>query len=99
MGQSGVEEGGGQRFFIRDFWEIKNSHLECGWEEWRRSMYFVYDFNGRRLKDSSFIYWFDVLLSVEGSVVLVIKVGCFLRLVSIHFFKTKSKAARLLGSF
>jgi hypothetical protein len=42
-----------------------------------KSMYFVCDFNGRWLKDSKFLYCFDVLLSVEGSVVLMIKVGCF----------------------
>ncbi len=52
----------------------------------RISMYFVCDFNGRWLKDSSFLYCFDVLLSVKGRVVLVIKVGCFLKLVFIHFF-------------
>jgi hypothetical protein len=40
-------------------------------------MYFVCDLNGRWLKGSSFIYCFNVLLSVEGSVVLVIKVRCF----------------------
>ncbi len=44
----------------------------------RISMYFVCDFNRRWLKDSSFLYYFDVLLSVKGSVVLVIKIGCFL---------------------
>jgi hypothetical protein len=42
-----------------------------------RNMYFVCDFNKRWLKDLSFLYCFNVLLSVEGSVVLVIKVGCF----------------------
>ncbi len=41
------------------------------------SMYFVCDFSGRWLKDSSFLCCIDVLLSVEGKVVLVIKVGCF----------------------
>jgi hypothetical protein len=41
-------------------------------------MYFVCDFNGRWLKDLNFLYCFDVLLSVEGNVVLMIKVGCFL---------------------
>jgi len=41
-------------------------------------MYFVFDFNGRWLKDSNFLYCFDVLLSVKGNVVLVIKVRCFL---------------------
>jgi hypothetical protein len=44
-------------------------------------MYFVCDFNGSWLKmveGFEFLYCFDVLLSVEGSVVLVIKVRCFL---------------------
>jgi hypothetical protein len=48
---------------------------------WKRGMekklYFVCDFNERWLKDSSFIYCFDVLLSVEGRVVSMIKVGYF----------------------
>ncbi len=43
-----------------------------------KSMYVVCDFNGRWWKDLSFLYCFDVLLNVEGSVVLMIKVGCFL---------------------
>ncbi len=43
-----------------------------------RIIYFVCDFNGRWLKDLSFLYYLDVLLSVEGSIVLVIKVRCFL---------------------
>jgi hypothetical protein len=42
--------------------------LECGRENGKIKMYFVCDFNERWLKDSSFIYCFDVLLSVEGRV-------------------------------
>jgi hypothetical protein len=38
----------------------------------QEEVYFVCDFNGKWLKDLSFLYCFDVLLSVEGSVVLVI---------------------------
>jgi hypothetical protein len=41
-------------------------------------MYFVCDFNGRWLKDSNFIYCFDVLLNMEGKIVYVIKVRSFL---------------------
>jgi hypothetical protein len=36
------------------------------------------DFNERWLKDLNFLYCFDVLLNVEGNVVLMIKVGYFL---------------------
>ncbi len=44
-----------------------------------KNMYFMCDFNGRWLKEfMSFLQCFDVLLNVEGSVVLMIKVGCFL---------------------
>jgi hypothetical protein len=57
---------------------MEKTYLECEGEEWRKKMYFACDFNEKWLKDSSFIYCFDVLLSVEGRVVLVIKVGCFL---------------------
>jgi hypothetical protein len=49
-------------------------------------MYFVCDFIERWLKDSIFIYCFDFLLSVEGKVVLMIKVRCFFELLSLHFF-------------
>jgi hypothetical protein len=35
----------------------------------KRSMYFACDFNGRWLKDSSFLCCIDVLLSVEGKIV------------------------------
>jgi hypothetical protein len=30
MGVRGIEEGGKEKKIIKDFWEIKNSHLECG---------------------------------------------------------------------
>jgi hypothetical protein len=30
MGGKGIEEGGKEKKFIKDFWEIENSHLECG---------------------------------------------------------------------
>jgi len=36
MGGRGVEEGGKERDFIRDVWEIENSHLECRGEESRK---------------------------------------------------------------
>jgi hypothetical protein len=29
-GGRGIDEGGIERDFSRDFWEIENSHLECG---------------------------------------------------------------------
>ncbi len=51
-----------------------------------RNIYFVCDFNGRSLKDSSFLCCIDVLLSVESKVVLVIKIGCLLELIPLHFF-------------
>jgi hypothetical protein len=51
-----------------------------------RSMYFVCDFNGRWLKDLSFLSCIDVLLSVEGKIVEVIKIGYFFELISLHFF-------------
>jgi hypothetical protein len=52
----------------------------------KRSVYFLCDFNGRWLKDSSFLSCIDILLSVEGIIIYVIKIGCFLELVSLHFF-------------
>jgi hypothetical protein len=50
------------------------------------SIYFVCDFNGRWVKDSSFLCCIDVLLSVESRVGWVIKIGCLLELVPLHFF-------------
>jgi hypothetical protein len=63
-----------RRRFIRDFWEMENFHFECEGKEWIKKYYFVCDFNGRWLKDLSFLCCIDVLLSVEGKIVLVIKV-------------------------
>jgi hypothetical protein len=36
MGGRGIEEGARERNFIRNFWEIKNSHLECEGKESRK---------------------------------------------------------------
>ncbi len=52
---------------------MENSHFECGGENEKRNTYFVCDFNRIWLKDSSFLCYIDVLLSVEDRVVLVIK--------------------------
>jgi hypothetical protein len=41
-------------------------------------MYLVCDFNGRWLKDSNFLCCIVILLKVEGRVVGIIQVGCFL---------------------
>jgi len=75
VGKGGRER---RRREIKDFWEMENFRLECGGEEWERKMYFVCDYNGRWLKDLSFLCCIDVLLSVENKVILMIKVGCFL---------------------
>jgi hypothetical protein len=44
------DRGRKRRTFIRDFWGIEKTYLECGGKEWKK-MYFVCDFNGRWLKD------------------------------------------------
>ncbi len=72
----GIEEGGGDSLKIFGGWRRLTLSVEK--KNGERNMYFVCDFNGRWLKDSSFIYCFDVLLNVEGIVVLVLKVRCFL---------------------
>ncbi len=71
-------EGGGGGDSLKTFggwrrltWSVKGRNGKI-------SIYFVCDFNGRWLKDLSFIYCFDVLLNVEGRVVLMIKGRCFL---------------------
>jgi len=75
---------GGDRLNIFGRWRILIWSVEE--RNGKRSTYFVCDSNGRWLKDLNFICCIDVLLSVEGKVILVIKVGCFLWLVSLHFF-------------
>jgi len=77
-GDGGIKEGGrgGNKLKIfgrwRTFiWSVEEKNAE-------RNVYFVCDSNGRWLKDSTFLCHIDVLLSVEGRVVLVIKLGCFL---------------------
>ncbi len=76
-GGRGIDEGGRKRDFIINFWGMEEMDLECRGEEWKKIMYFVCHFNGRWLKDSSFIYCFHVLLNVEGKVVFVIKKKMF----------------------
>jgi hypothetical protein len=49
-------------------------------------MYLVCDFNGRWLKDSSFLCCILILLKVEGKVIGIIQVGCFLEIIFLHFF-------------
>jgi hypothetical protein len=73
-----------RRRFIRGGWKILT--WSVGKRNGEKNMYFVCDFNGRWLKDSSFIYCFDDILNVEGRIILMIKVRCFLYLVSLHFF-------------
>jgi hypothetical protein len=51
-----------------------------------RYMYLVCDFNGKWLKDSSFLCCVDILLRVEGRVVDIMQVGCFLEIIFLHFF-------------
>ncbi len=44
----------------------------------KRNVYFVHDYNGRWLKDSTFLCCIHVILNVEGRVALVIKIRCLL---------------------
>ncbi len=76
--------GKGTRRRVGGIWNSFEVFRRCRILTWRveqnngeKKMYFVCDFNERWLKDSSFIYCFDVLLSVEGRVVSMIKVGYF----------------------
>jgi hypothetical protein len=73
----GIEEGGGGDS-LETFGEWRILTWSVEERNGKRSMYFVCDFNERWLKDSSFIYCFNDILNVEGSIVLVIKVKCFL---------------------
>jgi hypothetical protein len=74
----GIEEGGrrGNKLKIFGRWRILTWSVEE--RNGERKVYFVCDSNGRWLKDSTFLCWIDVILNVEGRVVLVIKVGCLL---------------------
>jgi hypothetical protein len=65
----GIKEGGGVGDSL-DFWAGGGEDLLGVWKRGmkKKKNYFVCDFNERWLKDSSFIYCFDVLLSVEGRV-------------------------------
>jgi hypothetical protein len=49
-------------------------------------MYFVCDFNGRLLKDSSLLCCMAILLSEENRIVDNIQVECFIELVGLHIF-------------
>jgi hypothetical protein len=73
----GIEEGGGEDS-LETFggWRVLTWSVEE--RNGERSMNFVCDFNGRWLKDLSFIYCFNDILNVESRMVIVIKVRCFL---------------------
>jgi hypothetical protein len=51
-----------------------------------RNMYFVCDFNKGWLKDLNFLCCINVQLIVDGIIIYVIKVGCFIELIYLHFF-------------
>jgi hypothetical protein len=55
-------------------------------------MYFVWNFNDRWLKDSSFLCCMAILLSKEGKMVDNIQIGCFIELINIYL-GTKSNEA------
>jgi hypothetical protein len=74
----GIEEGGGVGDSLDTFGGWRRFTWSVEERNGKKIMYFVCDFNERWLKDLSFIYPFDVLLSVEGRVVLMINVACFL---------------------
>jgi hypothetical protein len=78
MWGKGIEEGGrgGNKLKIFGRWKTLTWSVEEMNGE--RNVYFVCDYNGRWLKDSTFVCCIDVTLSVEGKIVLVIKVGCLL---------------------
>jgi hypothetical protein len=52
--ERGIKKGGRKRDFIRDFWGMEEMDLESRREEWKNK-YFMCDFNGRWLKDLTFI--------------------------------------------
>jgi hypothetical protein len=78
MWGKGIEEGGrgGNKLKIFGRWKILTWSVEE--KNGERNVYFVCDSNGRWLKDSTFVCCMDVILSVEGIIVLVIKVRCLL---------------------
>jgi len=68
--------GRGTRRKVGGIWDSFKTFGRCRIFIWRveerngeRNMYFVCDFNGRWLKDSSFLCCVHVLLSVKGKIV------------------------------
>jgi hypothetical protein len=50
-------------------------------------MYLLCDFNGRWLKDSSFLCCICILLeNVEGKIVDIVQVKCFFEMIFVHIF-------------
>jgi hypothetical protein len=60
--------------------------MERGVRNGKICMYFVCDFNGKSLKDSRLLYCIVILLTVEGKVVYIIQVRCFIKIIFMHFF-------------
>jgi len=86
MWGKGIEQGGRGRNKLKIFGRWKTLTWNVEERNGERNVYFVCVYNGRWLKDSPFVCSIDVILSVEGKVVLVIKVRCLLWLVSLCFF-------------
>jgi hypothetical protein len=53
----------------------------------KNCIYLLCDFNGRWLKDSSFLCFISILLeSVEGKVVDIVQVKCFFEMMFVNVF-------------
>jgi hypothetical protein len=74
----GIEEGGRGGSKLKVFGRWRTFTWKVEEKNGERNVYFVCDYNGRWLKDSTFLCCIDVLLNVESTVVLVIKIGCLL---------------------
>jgi hypothetical protein len=71
-------------------WGYVKLSLERDRKNEEKCMYLVCDFNGRWLKGSSLLCCIVIVLNVEVKAGYVMKVGCFLELIFLHFSKTKN---------
>jgi hypothetical protein len=70
---------------LRSFVRYVEFFLKSDVKNGKKCIYLICDFNGRWLKDLSFLCCIVIVLSVEGRVGYITWVRCFLKLVSLLF--------------
>ncbi len=71
-------------------WGYVKLSLENNRKNEERCTHLICDFNGKWLKGSSLLCCIVIVLNVKVRIGYVMKVGCFLELIFLHFYKTEN---------